>query len=281
MPKQKNGSAVLETVDEKKVPTLGGVDGTRDTDSIASGFEYDKLDVSKKARIFTVIAYPESLPGLPEGASKDEANARLVEVMDGLCVPYAISPLHDSDVLSDGSLKKPHWHIVIKWRNTTTLKAVIKHVCPALGCPMYAKIVASMRLMLRYLAHLDNPEKAQYDPAKIIYRGIDPSDYQEQTRALTPAEKRLFSLEVLKAIKEVGWLDFDEALMGVADLDGGDLYTNWLFSSTGLRLVESCVKANYHRADRRYHLWLASGPQQDDCGDTKDDTNVEDEGLRG
>lgn len=272
-----------ESDSEKKVPSAGGATGTGTKDSIASGSEYDKLDTSKKARIFTVIAYPESLPGLPEGASKDDANAHLIEIMDSLCVPYAISPLHDADVLSDGSLKKPHWHIVIKWRNTTTIKAVIKHVCPALGCPMYAKIVASMRLMLRYLAHQDNPEKAQYNPAEVIYHGIDPSDYAEQTRALTPAEKRLYSLEVLKAIKEVGWLDFDEALLGVADLDGGDLYTNWLFSATGLRLVESCVKANYHRADRRYHLWLTSVHQQeqDESGDKQDDTDGTDGSDRG
>lgn len=54
-----------------------------------------------KARYFTFLLYPESVP--------DDWQEKLAEIGQ----PLAISPLHDKDLNADGTLKKPHWHIMV------------------------------------------------------------------------------------------------------------------------------------------------------------------------
>ena len=41
-------------------------------------------------------------------------------------VPMAISPLHDKDLNADGTLKKPHWHIIYIASNPVTADSVRK-----------------------------------------------------------------------------------------------------------------------------------------------------------
>ena len=54
-----------------------------------------------RARTWTFIVYPESAP----------QNWR--ELLDECHVSWVESPLHDKDVNPDGTVKKPHWHIIL------------------------------------------------------------------------------------------------------------------------------------------------------------------------
>ena len=78
---------------------------------------------------------------------------------------------HDRDVLADGSLKEPHWHILVYFANAVSLKgacAAIDEICVGnvLGEP-----VKDVQGAYQYLVHKNNPEKFQYCPSDIITWG--------------------------------------------------------------------------------------------------------------
>ena len=114
-------------------------------------------------RQWTIVVYPDSAP---HDWREKLAGLQWVE-----------SPLHDKDINPDGTAKKPHWHILIHHQGKMTYnqaKAVADSVNGA--SPQYVQNAVGM---IRYFAHLDNPEKAQYDKAGIIGHGIDVSKYLE------------------------------------------------------------------------------------------------------
>ena len=87
-------------------------------------------------------------------------------IMEKWMIPVAISPRHDKDIKDDGTKKKPHYHCIIQYPNTTTYKTIVEMVKP-LGCNEYVEPVRSIRGMYDYLTHKNNPEKAQYDESEI------------------------------------------------------------------------------------------------------------------
>lgn len=102
-----------------------------------------------RTRNFASILYEESAPN----------NWR--DILQECFVPCFISPFHDKDVNPTGELKKPHYHIIIMFDSVKTseqAKEIFDKV-NAVGC----EFVKSIRGYARYLCHLDNPEKAQYN----------------------------------------------------------------------------------------------------------------------
>ena len=85
--------------------------------------------------------------------------------------------MHDKDVNPDRTLKKPHWHILIFFEGKKSYEQIKKIADLINGAsPQY---VQNLTGMLRYFAHLDNPEKAQYKKNDIIGHGVDVSKYLE------------------------------------------------------------------------------------------------------
>lgn len=124
----------------------------------------------KRTREWAMIIYPESAP----------KNWR--EIIDELHVPWIASPLHDKDVNPDGSKKKPHWHVILVFRNKKSFEQ-IKEITDKLNAPIPQKC-NDLRGYVRYLVHTDNPEKYQYDRADIENHGLDDIDkfFQTATR---------------------------------------------------------------------------------------------------
>ena len=117
------------------------------------------------------MCYPESLPD----------NWQDILIESG--VPFAISPLHDRDMNPDNTEKKPHYHIILNYDNTTTYNNVVRFLEP-FNCPI-PQPLESIRGYYRYLTHKDNPEKFQYDEAEIIcFNGFDSSNFTELTTIL-------------------------------------------------------------------------------------------------
>lgn len=112
-------------------------------------------------RQWTIVVYPESAP----------ENWR--NLLDGQT--WIESPLHEKDINPDGTLKKPHWHIIISNQGKISYNQA-KGIADMLNGAS-PQFVQNMVGMVRYLAHIDNPEKAQYDPKKIIGHGIDVDKY--------------------------------------------------------------------------------------------------------
>jgi len=108
-----------------------------------------------KTRNWATIVYPESAP----------ENWR--EILEETHLPALISPLHDMDTDKNGELKKPHYHIVIIADGPLTQKRANEIIEP-FSSTKSAEYIMSLKGYVRYLAHMDNPDKAQYDSKEII-----------------------------------------------------------------------------------------------------------------
>lgn len=103
-----------------------------------------------KSRFWTFFVYLDSAP------------ENWIELIQDTGVPFCVSPYHDQDVNPDGSIKKAHYHVIVAFDGPTTKKNIIDTFTNPLNT-LEPKKVVSLRGMYRYLCHLDNPEKAQYD----------------------------------------------------------------------------------------------------------------------
>ena len=99
-----------------------------------------------KARYFTFLLYPESIP------------EDWIEKLELLGVPIVISPLHDKD-LSDvkgQKYKKAHYHVIYVAKNPVTVDSVRKRIQRALGnksISMVQIVIQSIENMYLYLTH--------------------------------------------------------------------------------------------------------------------------------
>lgn len=71
---------------------------------------YKTNEPYKRGRSWTIIVYPDSLP------------KNWLELLQN--EPVAISPLHDKDVNPDGTLKKPHYHIVLNYKGNKSFISI-------------------------------------------------------------------------------------------------------------------------------------------------------------
>lgn len=102
--------------------------------------------VKDKARYFTFLLYPESIP---------TDWKRQLELIG---VPIAISPLHNKDKSNiEGQIyKKAHYHVVYVAKNPVTSDSVRKKIQRVLGDKSVAKVqivVQSMENIYLYLTH--------------------------------------------------------------------------------------------------------------------------------
>lgn len=67
-----------------------------------------------KGRDWAFIVYPESAP----------ENWR--EILDDTHIRWIESPLHDKDFNPDGTIKKPHWHVMLSADGPITQKQLKK-----------------------------------------------------------------------------------------------------------------------------------------------------------
>lgn len=137
----------------------------------------------QRGRNWSVIVYPDSAPENWEDILKIE--------------PVAISPLHDMDVNADGERKKAHYHVVFSYRGNKSFEQ-IDEIARSLHSPVPQR-VNSLTGAVRYLVHLDNPEKAQYETKDIkAYSGFD----VEACLAMSTGDKRAVLKDMLRFIKD-------------------------------------------------------------------------------
>lgn len=128
----------------------------------------------------------------------------LLEGLDALHVPCAVSPLHDADVYDVNGISKwrrhnpdapkedaprlgeplkPHWHVLFALPGNKTAASMVDMLSdilmtdgPRAGSPAvaYVERVESLPAYTRYLAHLDNGQKHLYDPGEVLaFGGFD------------------------------------------------------------------------------------------------------------
>lgn len=116
---------------------------------------------SGRTRNFATVIYPDSAPENWQDILADQK------------VPAFISPLHDVDIDPFGDKKKPHYHVVIMYEGVKTVEQA-EELFNQIGGVGLEK-VSSIRGYARYLCHLDNPEKAQYNQEDV--RCLGGADY--------------------------------------------------------------------------------------------------------
>ena len=106
-----------------------------------------------RTRNFATVVYPESAP------------ENWKDILSEHLVPAFISPLHNLDVNPTGEVKKEHYHVIIMFSGNKSVEQVceIFNTIGGVGCEK----VKSLRGYARYLCHLDNPEKYQYDTSDV------------------------------------------------------------------------------------------------------------------
>lgn len=118
---------------------------------------------SKRTRNYATVVYPESAP------------EDWIQRFGNYFVPAFISPLHDLDINPFGEPKKPHYHVMIMFDSVKTIEQA-KEIFDDIG-GVGVEVVNSVRGYARYLCHLDNPEKIQYD--KGFVQAFYGADYEE------------------------------------------------------------------------------------------------------
>lgn len=106
-----------------------------------------------KTRNWVTVIYPESeKPGWRD-------------ILASWCVQAFVSPLHQFDANPDGEVKKAHYHVMLMMDGPKARGLMEKRMeeLGGVGC----QPCNSARGYARYLCHLDNPEKHQYDPADV------------------------------------------------------------------------------------------------------------------
>lgn len=99
-------------------------------------------------RKFVMVLYPE-----------DPAHVAAIEKLKSGGYNFA-AILHDKDTLESGELKKPHWHVVVRFKNACWNTAIAKE----LGItPNYLEACKDVDASLLYLVHFGNEDKFQYE----------------------------------------------------------------------------------------------------------------------
>lgn len=125
---------------------------------------YSKVET--KAVNWEFVVYPESAP------------ENWMQILKDTRFPFYVSPLHDKDINPvRGDLKKPHYHVMFSYTNTTTYSYIKENFTDLVKSPFpipCMSIVGSWK----YWIHDGWPDKAQYkrsDCISINDWSLDPS----------------------------------------------------------------------------------------------------------
>lgn len=181
-----------------------------------------------RTRNWSVIVYPESAPD----------NWR--QIIDETHVEWIESPLHEFDTNPTGEVKKPHYHILLLFGGVKSYDQVCEFIKPLNG-PIPQRC-HNAKAMVRYFAHLDNPDKYQYSISDIIpHGGVDLSEL------LKPSTSERYT--IIKEICEyVGSHNITE-FFEIMDYAMDQKFDTWfpLLCDSSAYIVNQYIKSNRQR----------------------------------
>lgn len=191
--------------------------------------------IDERTRNWTFLVYPESAP----------ENWR--NIIDNEHIQWVESPLHDKDDNADGEQKKPHWHVLVLFEGKKSYEQVKE-----LTDKFYATIpqkCASAKGLVRYMAHLDNPEKFQYDKGSIIgHGGIDVAEY------LKPTNSSRYQLigEMRKWVNDTGCVEFCDLF----DYAAEEHFDDWfpLLCDNSAYIMGEFIKSRRNRVPQKVEI---------------------------
>lgn len=189
-------------------------------------------NTESRCRNWTVVIYPESLPD----------NWR--EILDSEHIEWIESPLHNSDLNADGTIKKPHYHILLMFGGVKSYDQVLEFIKP-LNCPIPIRCHNS-RALVRYMAHLDNPEKAQYSISDIIgHGGVDIAEL------LRPSSSERYSIirDMIDFVRNNNITEFQDLI----DYSYTNRFDDWfpLLCDNSSFILVNYIKSCRHRSKHK------------------------------
>lgn len=183
----------------------------------------------QRTRNWTFVLYEDSAP----------ENWR--DILDEEHIEWIESPWHDKDVNADGEPKKKHKHILLMFGGVKSYEQV-KEITDKLGQPIPQR-THNAKAMVRYMAHMDNPEKAQYSPSDIIpHGGVDLAEL------LRPSCSERYSLirEMIDYIRSSGITEFQD----LVDYASAERFDDWfpLLCDSSSYFIGQYIKSQRHRA---------------------------------
>lgn len=187
---------------------------------------------TKRTRNFATVVYPESAP------------ENWLDILGEAKIPALVSPLHDRDVNPDGEVKKAHYHVLILFEGVKTSEQA-KEVFNTIG-GVGLEIVQSIRGYARYLCHLDNPEKYQYDQAEV--RQFGGADFVSTIGLATDRYRAIG--EMIDYCHEFDVLEFAD-LLEYARLERFEWFR--ILCDNGAFVMREHIKSRRMRRDRQ--MW--------------------------
>lgn len=191
------------------------------------------MDVKKtrketRCRNWTIVVYPESAPD----------NWRYI--INDYHIEWIESPLHDMDTDATGELKKAHWHILLMFGGVKSYEQ-IQEISDSLNCPRPERC-HNVKALVRYMLHMDNPDKVQYSVNDIKgYGGVDISEL------LRPSSSERYSLikEMLDFCKLNAIIEFQDLF----DYASSERFDDWfpLLCDNSAYVVGQYIKSQRYR----------------------------------
>lgn len=184
-----------------------------------------------RTRNWTFVVYPESV----------SSNWR--DVLDEEHIQWVESPLHDRDTNADGEIKKAHIHVLVMYDGVKSYNQILE-ITNKINASVPQKC-GSAKGLVRYMVHMDNPEKYQYSKTDIIgHGGVDIMEMLKPTSGSR--------YEMLKEMTEF-----------IVDNDVREYETLWIYamqnrfddwfqllSDNGTFAINNFIKSRRHRLDK-------------------------------
>lgn len=192
-------------------------------------------------RNWTFVIYPT------DGNPPAPTNWR--DILDEEHIQWIESPLHDKDTNADGEVKKTHIHILVMYEGKKSYEQ-IKEITDKLNAPGPQKC-ASTKGLVRYMAHLDNPEKVQYDKSLIIGHGG--ADVAEHLKPTSSSRYQLIG-EMMDFVQEQGIIEMEDLLMYARR----ERFDDWfpLLCDNSAYVMGAMIKSRRHRAEQPIEVKL-------------------------
>lgn len=182
----------------------------------------------QRTRNWTFVLYDESAP------------KNWAEILDEEHIEWIESPWHDKDVNADGEPKKKHKHIALLFGGVKSYEQV-KEITDKLHAPIPQRC-HNTKAMVRYMAHLDNPEKAQYSVSDIkAHGGVDLAEL------LRPSSSERYTMikEMIDYIRSAGITEFQD----LVDYASYERFDDWfpLLCDNSSYFIGQYIKSQRHR----------------------------------
>lgn len=181
-----------------------------------------------RARNWTFIIYEDSAPD------------NWHNILDDNHMQWIESPWHDKDINADGTPKKKHKHVALCFDGKKSFEQ-IKAITDSVNSPI-PKRVQDLKGLVRYMAHLDNPEKVQYDIGGIIGHGGS-----DVANLLRPTSSQRYEIirDMIAYVKQNGVTEFQDLM----DYAAAEHFDDWfpLLCDNSAFVLGQYIKSVRHR----------------------------------